>query len=366
MADVDTSIYKQQPVNPLTTAGSAVNLLNGIQQNRLLQQAETIRNFDLGKAQMDTLIGALGPLVTQEGVTKPVALGTAASVARALRIPPQVANNIMQPLIDAPDAKTGLTAMFARLAGAGAGQPVTGPAQPGTFAPTARPLTQAAAGGPVVTAAGPGTNAALTTAGGAAGGLLGSSATEQADYRRQTTPLEQAIPALERLGATGTGPGKDEINQMKSIAISFGFAPKNWTGSVKDFDEAKKYLIDNARQLGNTSTNDQLAASFSANPSTKMSNAAAVDVAKTLLALRRMKYMQLQEFYNSGKAPEEFPKFASQWNAAHDPRAFGWDHMTPEQRKAVWKSLPAKKRDMFKLDVQRADEAGVLTNQPAQ
>jgi hypothetical protein len=73
--------------------------------------------------------------------------------------------------------------------------------------------------------------------------------------------------------------------------------------------------------------------------------------------------MQLQEFYNSGQPPENFGRWASQWNARHDPRAFGFDHMTVDQRKNVLKSMTPTKRAQFMLDVDAADKAGVLTNQ---
>ena len=74
-----------------------------------------------------------------------------------------------------------------------------------------------------------------------------------------------------------------------------------------------------------------------------------------------MKYMQLQDFYQTGLPPEEFSKWSSKWNAQHDPRAFGWDHLTVQQRKDVLKTV--KNPALFKQDVTSADEAGVLTKQ---
>ena len=247
--------------------------------------------------------------------------------------------------------------------GASAGQPVTGAIQPGTYAPTQTPAGARATQGTLPVAPGPAATAAATAAGGGAGTLLAGQGVEASDYRNQVNPLEQAIPALERLGRSGTGPGTEEINRMKSIAVTFGFAPERWTGTVKDFDEAQKYLIQQARTLGNTGTNDQLAAAFSGNPNMKMSNAAAVDVAKTVLSLRRMKHMQYQEFQDSGQPPENFARWSAQWNSRHDPRAFGFDHMTVEQRKKLISSLPQAKRSQFMLDVDAADKAGVLSNQ---
>ncbi len=365
MADVDTSFYKQQQ-NPLATITSAVGIMNTFQQNQLLQTANKQRQFDLNKAQSDSVIGTLGPLAARGDVNKATALGTVASIIKAQGIPPQIAGPLLEQLQNAPDNPKAIQPilgnLYAIMSGAGAGTPVSGAVQPGTLAPTQVPAAARVTQGAIPVTAGPSATAAASTAGTAAGGLLGSEATNNSDYRRQVTPLEQAIPALERLGKTGTGPGTDEFNQIKSFLQSAGI-PGFDPDKIKNFDEAKKYLTDWVRANGDTSTNDKLAASFSSNASVHISNAAAVDVAKTALAIRRMKYMQLQEFYNSGLPPDEFAKWSSQWNARHDPRAFGFDHLSVPQRKQVIGSLPAAKRSQFMLDVDAADKAGVLTNQ---
>ena len=61
---------------------------------------------------------------------------------------------------------------------------------------------------------------------------------------------------------------------------------------IKNFDEARKYLTQYARQNGSTGTNDQLAAAFEGNPSVGISNAAATTVAKTALSLARLQNAQ--------------------------------------------------------------------------
>lgn len=366
MAEVNTDIYKNQP-NPLKTLSDVYGIANASQTNQLLQTANKQRQFDLNKSQSDSVIGGLAPLAARDDITKPVALGQVASIIKALNIPPNISGPLLSPLMNAPDdpkvIKGILGNLYAVMSGTGAGTPVTGAVQPGTLAPTQVPAAARVTQGTVPVAGGPAATAAATAAGGGAGNLLAGAGVEANDYKNQVNPLEQAIPALERLGKTGTGPGTEEINRMKSLAVTFGFAPEKWTGTVKDFDEAQKYLVQQARTLGNTGTNDQLAAAFSGNPNMKMSNAAAVDVAKTVLSLRRMKHMQLQEFYDSGQPPENFAKWSSQWNSRHDPRAFGFDHMSVAQRKQVLGSLSSSKKSQFMLDVDAADKAGVLSNQ---
>lgn len=208
----------------------------------------------------------------------------------------------------------------------------------------------------------PGVGEASQRVGAESGALLAEHRAKNANFTREVFPLVKAIPALERLGTEGTGPGKDEINEMKSFAQSFGFAPKSWQGSINDFDEAKKYLTDwVTANTSATGTNDKLAAAFSSNASTKISNAAAVDVAKAALSLRRMQKMQTEAFDATGLPDSQYSKWASQWNAKQDPRVFGFDLMNPDQRKRVLKDLPPAKRDLFMLDVERAEQSGVLS-----
>lgn len=367
MTDVNVDIYKANQINPLANLSSVYGIMNAAQTNQLLQTANKQRQFDLNKAQTDSIIGTLGPLAARGDVNKATALGTVANVVKSLGIPPQIAGTMLQPLMNAPDDPKAIQPilgnMYAIMSGSGAGAPVSGAVQPGSLAPTTTPVAARVTQGTVPVTAGPSATAAATTSGGAAGTQLGEAGASEIDYKNQVNPLEQAIPALQRLGKTGVGPGSEEINQIKSLAVSFGFAPDKWTGTVKDYDEAHKYLVQQARTFGNTGTNDQLAASFSGNPNMKMSQAASVDVAKTMLALRRMQYMRLQSFRTTGQPPESYPAYAATYNTAHDPRAFGFDHMSVVQRKQVIQSLPPAKRAQFMMDVDAADKSGILTNQ---
>lgn len=216
-----------------------------------------------------------------------------------------------------------------------------------------------------VVGAAPGVTEAQVQTGAGSGAALNEARHRGLNYRQEVFPLETAIPALEKLGKTGTGPGTEQFNQVKSFLQSAGI-PGLDTDKIKDFDEAKKYLTDFVNQNGSTGTNDKLAAAFAGNPSVSISNAAAVDVAKSALALRRMKQAQLVEFEKSGLPDSEFTKWASRWQLGHDPRAYGFDLMSPAQRKKVIESFPEGKdgapgpRDLFKLQVTAAHDAGLI------
>jgi len=208
----------------------------------------------------------------------------------------------------------------------------------------------------------PGSVEAQRAAGSGSGEELVAARHRSLNFQQEVFPLEQAIPALEKLGTKGTGPGTESINHLKSFVLSNipGADFKGLKDDVATYDKAKKYLTDFVNQNGNSGTNDKLAASFAGNPSVNISNAAAVDVAKSALALRRMKQAQLVAFEHSGLPESDYAKFASKWNAHADPRAYGFDLMTPAQRKATLESLPKGKRELFMLNVQDAAENGMI------
>ena len=165
------------------------------------------------------------------------------------------------------------------------------------------------------------------------------------NYQREVFPLKQAIQALDRLGTTGTGPGTEEIQLVKSFLLSnigTGLFSKEQIDNIKDFDEARKYLTDFVNQTGNAGTNDKLAAAFAGNPNIHISNAAAVDVAKSALALRNQKQAMTLEFQKTGLPGQQFNKWASQWVNQHDPRGFAFDMMEPEAQKKLINNLKKK------------------------
>lgn len=184
----------------------------------------------------------------------------------------------------------------------------------------------------------PGQVEAMQAAGQEAGQELAAARAREANFARDIVPLQKAIPALEALGTTGTGPGTEQINEIKSFLTSMGI-PGIDVENIKNFDEARKYLSQYAQSVGDTNTNDKLAAAFAANPSVGISNAAAVDVAKTALAQRRFQNAQLRAFEASGGSPDQYTQFATQFSAAQDPRAYGSDMMSPSAREKLYSSL---------------------------
>lgn len=261
----------------------------------------------------------------------------------------------------------------ARLPVASSPSAITPPAQ--TPNQVVQNRTPAAAGLP------PGAAEAATGAGAASGLVLAKERDRASSFQRDIFPLAQAIPALEKLGTKGTGPGTQTFNDLKSFVLSnvpgvkesdFGF------GSVKDFDKVHKYLTDFVNQTGNSGTNDKLAAAFAGNPSVKISNAAAADVAKAALALRRMQQSKYLGFEDSGLQPDQASKYFANGEIKYksgdgqtksikvsqlDPRAFGVDVMSPKAKKQLLEQLNKnpREKELFDRSAEIAIQHGYLT-----
>jgi hypothetical protein len=199
------------------------------------------------------------------------------------------------------------------------------------------------------------------------GDLFADHLVRSANYRRDVLPLEQAIPALERLGTTGTGPGTEQVNQVKSFLMSMGMgdALNIDPTKVTDFDKAHKYLIDWSNQVSSGQTNDRLAATFSSNPNTKMANAAAVDVAKVALSVRRMQQAKVQEFMRTHAPGTEgqYLRWASGWEQRQDPRAFGFDLLSESQQRALLKSMGTSEKQRFVASLRTASDLGLSSGE---
>ena len=225
------------------------------------------------------------------------------------------------------------------------------------------------------TALPPGVGEAATQAGAAAGQQLASERTKAASFQRDIFPLAKAITALEKLGTKNTGPGTETFNNVRSFILSNvpGTTEKTFDDKVKNFDEAKKYLTDFVNQNGNSGTNDKLAAAFAGNPSVGISNAAAVDVAKSALALRRMQQSKYLAYEDSGLPADQASKFFAngQINLPDkttiavgqlDPRAFGIDSMSDKAKKTLLDELNKnpREKDLFDKSLQLAKAHGYL------
>jgi len=362
---VDTSVYQNQP-NPLGTLTGVYGVLNANQQLQLGQQAQQIRQFELDQAQANDLRSSVGPLANVPGVSRAEVLATMAQRARQMNMNPRVYNQAAQPFMDSNLSGDALQKALT-IQGVGAAGPASLTArqnvvEPNTGAVTSVPAPQAY-GKPVGAGLSPEQQAASQAAGTTAGGSLGQARVISSNLQNSTYGLKQAIQALEKLGPSGSGPGTKELNYIKSFLVTSGAAKTLGIDpeSVTDYQVANKYLNDWARQSGDTSTNAKLEASQESNPNMSLAQQTNLKVARTALGLTRMKYMQQQEFDQTGLPPNQFPQWvAKNWTVKHDPTVFIFDQMSQQHRKQYLNSLPTSKQELFLLDLGRAEKAGAI------
>jgi hypothetical protein len=179
------------------------------------------------------------------------------------------------------------------------------------------------------------------------------------NFQAEILPLQKAKDALIALGPRGTGPGQEQLQEIQSFLTSMGIiAP---TEGLKNFDEARKYLVQYASQAGNTNTNDKLAASFAGNPSVGISDAAAVDVVKTAMTLRRLQNAQVRAFEASGLPEADYNRWAAQFNSTQDPVGFGIDMMDVKDRKKYIDGLDKAGKARLANSLRTATALGLIS-----
>lgn len=160
--------------------------------------------------------------------------------------------------------------------------------------------------------------------------------------------------ALAGLSNSTTGPGSEELNEVKSflnmvspgVAKTFGIDPNR----IASYDEANKYLTQyamaQASALGQ-GTDAKLATVLSGNANTHISNLAAQDVVRANIALERMKYALTDQFQKTGQPASKYSSWLAQANSRLDPTVFAWDSMSPAQKQAVAKKMTQQQKQAF-------------------
>jgi hypothetical protein len=183
-----------------------------------------------------------------------------------------------------------------------------------------------------------------------------------ANYTANVIPLQKMI---ELLPQTMTGQGADTVTNLAKVAQTFGINIPGTATQAEAYSELEKYANVLARSSGAAPNSDaQLLAAMSSNPNVTMNNAAAQDVAKTMLSLQRMQHAAITTAQQQGmdQNPQNYSTFASKWGAQQDPRAYGVDLMSPKAKQALLADLqsnPAAKAK-FIASLKTAAQAGVL------
>jgi hypothetical protein len=172
-------------------------------------------------------------------------------------------------------------------------------------------------------------------------GTAESNAADVAAYKaaqmglpERQTAVQSLIKAKEALELVNTGRGSDTLNRMKSLILTLTPGANPNEVSVMNYDLAHKYLVDYARRAagaGGTDLARQLGTESNASTD-PISNAAALNVVKTNIGRER------QGIAGTMLAPSTGIGYGAHiGNHANDtdPRAFAFDHYTPQERQAL-------------------------------
>lgn len=392
MADVDTSIYKNQP-NPLATLSGIYGVVNAAQYNQLLQANTGLtqlqlqgqqgvanayrnnvnpdgtvnspglisalgadagplagpaigqaignqqQNFALQKGYTDYVVGTLGAFSSDPNPTAAKLTGTVAQVAKNAGVPPAVYQPFItdiqnNPQSNNPDYLRSRAADFQRIVLGGQGANPT-PAAPGPGGvPQVQPIGSTA--GTLARPVGltPAGVAAQTAAGGVSGTAQGNVLQAASDYQSRVTPLTKIVHLLDMVGPRGQGIGTETTNTIKNLAEGAGIVPPGTTAPV---EQLKKYYVQNALRNADIGSTDKMVAAFHGNPNLDLNQQSAAVLARTDLSLLRMKQAQALEL--SGVAPEQFQQRAAAFNNQQDPVAYGFDLMSGNDQRAYLNSI---------------------------
>lgn len=422
MAEVDTSIYRTQPQDPLKQPLAIMQLLGAVNQNKLFNQTYDSREkvgqayqqsigpdgkidntklrslikdagfgageaigqantnetgqFNLDSARLQRAQQLYAPLAANSKVTLGDVNNFSVRAAKLAGIPTETITAMNDGAREAFKAggSKGLQKYLATTGtlslGIGALNDADGkPNEEGQVPkiPVGQAIQESIQPGGRVTANAPGYQEAASIGGTA----LGQARARAANFGADLYPMQQALPALERLGTTKTGPGTGELNTVKSFIQS----NLNWLpgadkivgnpNDIKDFDEATKYLTNIAGARAGSfghGTDQALSTALTASPNTHISNLAAVDLTKATIALRRMEQAQTLQADAENVSPGKYGTWAARWATNVDPRAFMIDVMTPDQMKNLNDKLknPAE-RAKFNRTVKMAIDNGIIT-----
>ena len=183
--------------------------------------------------------------------------------------------------------------------------------------------------------------------------------------------LESARANLDNPDLT-TGPGTEGRLQIKSFfaalspQITEKIFGKDFTGTIKDQEEFKKYVTQYANfasaSLG-SGTDARLNVALTGNPNPNIQKITNQELITKTIALEKMQQAQNYAWNKSGISPDKFNSWQSDFNKKVKPEVFAFDAMTPKQqkdfveRKTKDGSLGAFKKDLMNMVQQGLIEA---------
>jgi hypothetical protein len=156
-------------------------------------------------------------------------------------------------------------------------------------------------------------------------------------------PLGNAISLLEKATPGAAGPTSEAMNQIKNFLVTVGAIDPNSkiANEAAARTEIEKYLNQQIAAAPGFSRSDASQAfAASSNPNLSGSVKAALQLSRTVYALNKMQAAMPDSFKSNNV--NDYPIFAANWMAEHDPRAFGLDVMDKKEADKLITKMQSK------------------------
>jgi hypothetical protein len=183
-------------------------------------------------------------------------------------------------------------------------------------------------------------------------------------YPREINNLKQALHYAQSLPPTAFGPLSKNFNDFKSRMLELGVirSPEE-AKKITNFEAFDKYMADvvstRANSLG-PHTNEGLNSAYARSPNSHQAGGTILDLLRKQIALRHMEHAGIM--LPAQNAPVgKYPEHKAQFGSTQDPAAYALETMTPDEVKALEKSLKdPSARSRFNKNYQDAIRAGIL------
>lgn len=336
-----TSLYPQPPQPGAMFGGNALQMVGNILDIRRQQLLNSTLQLGLSLNQNQASAAMFAALAANPNANINDVYSTAAQLAR-MGIP----GEIVAPWVSRMEAggpnnfKANLAAVNGYAMGAAnASARVPGP--PGSGGePTTMNTATAGAMGAYPTGLAPGAPEALAANRAAYVGDQQKSASTLANMRQ----IQAALPLIGQLGSSNFGAGSSQFANIKSALANLGIIDPN-TSDLQVRQEAGKYLLKYAQGAQNAGRSDQaLSTAIGSNPNLDLTAPANLALIKNQIGMDRMDAAIPLAFSKSpmGSDQSKYLDFKSNFYQNHDPRAFSFDTLSPDERMSVLASVGFK------------------------
>jgi hypothetical protein len=167
----------------------------------------------------------------------------------------------------------------------------------------------------------------------------------------------------DKVGQFASGPAANTLLTLGALATQFGLpAPRKGAAAQEEFNKmSTQIVLQQVAQLGGAGTDDKLAAGIKGNPSATMTRMGNKGVLALMLGNEdaiTAKNEAWQKWLGSGKGPESYGSFSTQFNRLYDPRVFQAQYMSGPEYQTMLKGMSQAEKNHFAQAVKTAQKAG--------